>query len=60
MAINPDPPPLNCPHCGVPLTAARIGLQGRQVVYICLVHERFWTDQAGNLRQDRRKLVRAA
>jgi hypothetical protein len=59
MAIDPDPLPLNCPQCDDSLTAPRIGLKGSQLVYICLARERFWIDQAGNLRQDRRKMVAA-
>jgi hypothetical protein len=47
--------PLNCPQCGKRLEQTRSGQNDGNVSYLCLVHGRFWIDEAGGLRQERRK-----
>jgi hypothetical protein len=49
-----DPIPLNCPRCGKPMTMLRIGSNGGRSTYRCLCHGRFWIDDNGRLREQRR------
>jgi hypothetical protein len=42
-----------CPRCGKPLSA-RQGRRGSLAFYHCLRHGRFWIDEDGRLREERR------
>ena len=57
---GPMQPPcdLNCPRCGKPLSALQ-GHRGSLAFYHCLRHGRFWIDEDGRLREERRSSDRA-
>jgi hypothetical protein len=52
--VTREPIPLNCPKCGKRLEQTQTAQAGG-ASYLCLVHGRFWIDEAGDLREERRK-----
>jgi len=50
-------PILNCPHCGNPLDTLQIH-NGPWQFFRCVQHGRFWLDNDGRLREERRSADR--
>jgi hypothetical protein len=50
-------PQQDCPHCGQRLEPLRLQRNTRNL-YLCLRHGRFWIDDDGRVREDRRKVLR--
>jgi hypothetical protein len=52
-----DPQPLNCPHCRQRVNILK-DQNAKRAVYHCLRHGRFWIDDDGRLREERRSADR--
>jgi hypothetical protein len=49
-----EPLPQNCPQCRTRLMLVRRGVSGTVLTYVCQQHGRFWIDEDGRLREERR------
>jgi hypothetical protein len=58
QVLRPPTAHHTCPHCAKPLESLRHSVTTRHI-YFCLRHGKFWIDDDGRVREDRRAIPRA-